>query len=118
MITVEMSGAYGQPGFEKLTRTFTYDDSKIVLTDAFAPDYESLTERFMTLIRPEIFEDHLIVDGVKLVFDPNLVTLHVQEEQHARHVATGNDWNIPCYCIDFELKPGLDKVSFTMNVEE
>ena len=118
VITVEMSGAYGQPGFEKLTRTFTYDDSKIVLTDAFAPDYESMTERFMTLIRPEIFEDHLIVDGVKLVFDPNLVTLHVQEEQHARHVATGNDWNIPCYCIDFELKPGLDKVSFTMNVEE
>ena len=116
VITVEMAGAYVQPGFEKLTRTFTYEDNKVVLTDAFAPDYESITERFVTLFKPELFADHVEVNGVKLSFDPELVAVSVQEKVHDRHVLTGTDWGIPCYCIDFELKPGLEQICFIVEV--
>lgn len=113
-ITVEMADAYGQPDFRRLTRTLTYDAGKVVLEDDFAPDYQSLTERFVTAFPPEVQDVCVLVGGVKLSFDPEAVTCSVCEEIHALHGYRGETEKI--YCIDFVLKPGLERVTFTMEV--
>ena len=115
-ILVEFSGAYGQPDFQKLTRTFEYEEDRIVLTDAFPPDYRSLTERFVTTFKPVIFDDHVKVNGVNLYFEPEKVQVSVKEEVHALHGYF--DGTEIVYCIDFELKPGLDKIEFAFKMEE
>ena len=115
-ILVEFPGAYGQPDFQKLTRTFEYEEDRIVLTDAFLPDYRSLTERFVTTFKPVIFDDHVKVNGVNLYFEPEKVQVSVKEEVHALHGYF--DGTEIVYCIDFELKPGLDKIEFAFKMEE
>ena len=115
-ILVEFPGAYGQPDFQKLTRTFEYEEDRIVLTDAFPPDYRSLTERFVTTFKPVIFDDHVKVNGVNLYFEPEKVQVSVKEEVHALHGYF--DGTEIVYCIDFELKPGLDKIEFAFKMEE
>ncbi len=115
-ILVEFPGAYGQPDFQKLTRTFEYEEDRIVLTDAFSPDYRSLTERFVTTFKPVIFDDHVKVNGVNLYFEPEKVQVSVKEEVHALHGYF--DGTEIVYCIDFELKPGLDKIEFAFKMEE
>ena len=111
---MEMADAYGQPDFRKLTRTLTYNAGKVVLEDAFDPDYQSLKERFVTAFPPEIQDACVLVGGVKLGFDPEAVTCSVCEEVHALHGYRGETEKI--YCIDFELQPGLKRVKFTMEI--
>ena len=87
-----------------------------MLTDAFLPDYRSLTERFVTTFKPVIFDDHVKVNGVNLYFEPEKVQVSVKEEVHALHGYF--DGTEIVYCIDFELKPGLDKIEFAFKMEE
>ena len=118
-ITVEMAGAYGQPDLRKLTRCFLCEENAVILTDSFAPDYGRLTERFVTTIEPRAFGDHVIVGDVKLSFDPGAMTLSVNQEQHDLHGFTDDSETV--WCLDFELKPGLDQAGFTicvLNTEE
>ena len=111
-ITVEMAGAYEAGTIQKLRREFLYNENGFCMTDTFSADYESLTERFVTLEEPEIYEDHMIVKGVKLTFDPNAVKVRVSEASHENH-----DLSISFIkCIDFELVKGLEQVSFTFEI--
>ena len=114
-ITAELAESYGQPDFSKLTRTVICKDGKVTLTDAFAPDYDSLCERFVTTFLPEIFETYVLVNGVRLYFDPQKVVPAVSQEMHDLHDATKPP--IPVFCIDFELKHGLTDVTFSIEVE-
>ena len=114
-ITVELANAYGQPDFRKLTRTVLCGEGIVTLTDAFS-EYESLTERFVTLHKPIIFHDHVLVQGVILRFDPKKVMLSVKEESHNPHNAALPPQAV--YCIDFELKPHLQDLTFTIEIQE
>ena len=111
-ITVEMAGAYEAGTIEKLTREFIYNENSFQLTDKFTPGYESLIERFVTLETPEIFEDHVIVKGVKLTFDPEMAKVRVTKESHENHDLSISVIN----CIDFELAKGLETVTFGFEV--
>ena len=108
-ITVEMAGAYEAGTIEKLTREFIYNENGFRLTDKFTPGYESLIERFVTLETPEIFEDHVLVKGVKLSFDPRAAKIRVSQASHENHNLSVSFIN----CIDFEIEKGLEQVSFT-----
>lgn len=114
-ITVDFAKAYGQESFSKLTRTVLCEDGIVALTDEFA-DYESLTERFVTLHNPEVFKDYVVVQGVILRFDPEITTLSIKEESHLPHNASLSAQTV--YCIDFELKPGLHNVTFHIEIPE
>ena len=114
-ITAELAESYGQPDFSKLTRTVVCEDGKVTLTDAFAPDYDSLCERFVTTFLPEIFETYVLVNGVRLYFDPQKAVPAVSQEMHDLHDATKPP--IVVYGIDFELKHGLTDVTFIFEVE-
>jgi len=114
-ITVNFAKAYGQESFSKLTRTVFCEDGIVTLTDAFS-DYESFTERFVTLHKPERFKDHVVIQGVILRFNPEIMTLSIKEESHLPHNASLPAQTV--YCIDFELKPGLQNVTFHIEIPE
>ena len=114
VITTEMAAAYGQPGFTKLTRCLQHLPHQVILTDSFAPDYESLTERFISLFKPEITGDQVHIAGITLSYDPACAVPSIHEETHPLHGFTGA--TVPVFCLDFELKPGLDHIQFTIQI--
>jgi hypothetical protein len=63
---------------------------------------------------PEVHENHVLVNGVRLVYDPKNAMLVISQEQHYLHDATKPP--ITVYCIDFELNPGLEEITFTMKL--
>ena len=113
-ITVEMAGAYEAGLIDRLTRTFAYGEMGFVLKDSFSAGHESLIERFVTLKNPEIYADHVMVEGVWLRFDPETVQVKVSQAEHENH-----DRSISMVtCIEFELRPGIADVEFTFEVTE
>ena len=112
-ICLEISGAYDLPEVKRLNRTFVYEEDRVTLTDSFAPDYESLTERFVCLLKPkQIAADRIGIGDVVLSFDPECAKVHIVPVEHDE---TGGIRIV--YCIDFELIPGLESVTFEMFVE-
>ena len=114
VISIDFAAAYGQPDFAKLTRRLEYSADKIILIDSFAPDYESLTERFVSFFKPEIKVDHVRIAGITLFYDPAYAVPSIKEEIHPLHGFKGEV--APVYCVDFELKPGLEQILFTIKV--
>ncbi len=114
VITAELASAYGQPTFTKLTRCLQHLPHQVILTDSFAPDYESLTERFISLFKPEITGDQVHIAGITLSYDPACAVPSIHEETHPLHGFTGA--TVPVFCLDFELKPGLDHIQFTIQI--
>lgn len=110
-VTVEMATAYPEGTIQTLTRRIDALENRIRLTDSFSA-YETLTERFITLYKPEVFDDHLVVEGVALSFDPKAALLTVSVEDHAAHDASV----VPVYCIDFAVKPGQKEIRFLFEV--
>ena len=105
-LELELSGAYGIPGVSRLNRTFSTEEDRITLTDSFEPDYESITERFITLIKPAADGNRVKVGDAVLEYDPEQARLDIHAEEDTGGVGT-------VWCVDFLLKPGLDRVSFT-----
>lgn len=126
-ITVEFSKAYEIEGLDRLTRTFTYNDNTITMTDSFDIDVDSYTERFVTKKTPTVYEDYVEVDGVKISFDPALVTPKLSFEKFESHGLARNTEGkeispdgfelVRVNMIDFELKKGEKSVTFTFTVE-
>ena len=66
-------------------------------------------------LKPVIFHDHVLVQGVILRFDPEKAMLSVKEESHNPHNAALPPQAV--YCIDFELKPHLQDITFTIEIQ-
>ena len=113
-IRMDFAGAYGQNEVTKLTRTFIYEENRILLKDVFQPNYKSFTERFITTFQPVVRQDHVEINGVELCFDAEKVKISIQEVVHALHGYFEGTEIV--YCIDFELNPGLEEITFTMKL--
>lgn len=113
-IKVEMAGAYEAGVTDRLTREFVYGENGFTLRDSFSPDYESLTERFITMEEPKVFADCVEVKGVILKFDPDAVQVTVNQAAHEEHLLE----SVMVNCIDFAVKPGLESVEFTFVIKE
>ena len=111
---MDFAGAYGQSEVTKLTRTFIYEENRILLKDVFQPNYKSFTERFITTFQPVVHQDHVEINGVELCFDAEKVKISIQEVVHALHGYFEGTEIV--YCIDFELNPGLEEITFTMKL--
>ena len=113
-IRMDFAGAYGQREVTKLTRTFIYEENRILLKDVFQPNYKSFTERFITTFQPVVHQDCVEINGVELCFDAEKVKISIQEVVHALHGYFEGTEIV--YCIDFELNPGLEEITFTMKL--
>ncbi|MDE6411453.1 MAG: heparinase II/III-family protein [Clostridia bacterium] len=114
-ITAEIAGAYGQSGLESVTRRFRYCENKIELCDTFvSTEKKEYTDRFVTLIEPKVFDDHIIVENVKLSFDKDCVKPTVSSEQQAIHNQGGETETV--YLIDFALNKGIESAKFVFEI--
>jgi len=109
VITVEMADAYKTEGIRRFTRTFTHREDAVTLTDHFAPDYDSITERFVTLLCPEAENGVIRIGGSVLEYDPALAPII---QPHSLKTHTGDKEIL--WTIDFDLPRGLDHVTFVI----
>lgn len=65
---------------------------------------------------PQIFADHVHVNGVALSFEGKNMTVSVKEILHQPHLASSPAQTV--YCIDFDLMPGLSDATFTFQIAE
>ena len=111
-ITVNFATAYGQPAFQKLERRFVCEDDRVTLTDSFAPDYKSLTERFVSLIPPAVQADCVRIGSVVIRFDSKQVTPALSYGTHTLHEPEDGRDELTVYLLNFRLKQGLSSVTF------
>ncbi len=115
-ITAEIAGAYGQKELVSVKRRFRYFDDKIELCDSFLSKGQKgeYTDRFVTLIKPKVFEEYIIVGNVKLLFDKASVKLFVSSEEQAIHDMDGETETM--YLIDFALNKGIQNAEFVFEI--
>ncbi|MBO5725707.1 MAG: heparinase II/III family protein, partial [Clostridia bacterium] len=116
-VTVDIANAYPQNTIDKFTRTFKYDEEKIILTDEFS-EFDSIVERFVSLIEPEIFENYVKISNLIVRFNSDEVELNVSTDSHVEHISTMASGNgiATVWLIDFNLKKDLDKTTFTFEI--
>jgi hypothetical protein len=101
LFSVEMAGAYGIPALESLARTFELSDNGVTITDGyvFSAVPESVVERLVALVEPEVGDGWVKVDGVTVRFSPDFMDCAVTREtlyEESRGPAV--------YLIDFTVK--------------
>jgi len=109
VITVEMADAYKIESISRFTRTFTHTENAVTLTDSFDPDYDSITERFVTLLRPTAEDGVIHIGASALEYDPTLAPI-IQPHSVKDH----DGFPETLYTVDFDLPKGLDRVTFVI----
>jgi len=80
----------------------------VTLTDSFDPDYDSITERFTTLLRPSVEDSAIRIGASSLEYDPALAPII---QPHAVDLSGGTE---TVWTVDFDLPRGLDHVTFVI----
>ena len=111
-VTVDMTNAYEKCSVSSLVREFTVGDKTVTLKDFYK--YEKpcpVTERFVTLIKPEISGDTVKLGDTACRFNSADWSVSVSENIHESH-KDGDGLTV--YAIDFEPK---DKMCDTFTLE-
>lgn len=108
-IVIDFSKAYGDAG-GKLVRKFLYEALRVVMIDCWQ-GYKEVTERFVTLKKPQIVADGVIVGNVKLIAD-KLVPV-IKQYSYDGHGYSEN--KIDVYTIDYVIGE-KETVLFTMEI--
>ena len=109
---MEISSPYRMEKLRGLQRRFVLEESKITLTDSFDLTGESdITERFLSLIEPEIKNGEIIIDGVKIKCDIQPKITKKELKHHSK------DESYKVYLIDysFNLSNGKFEIEIEIN---
>jgi hypothetical protein len=76
-----MDNAYDIPTLKSLTRHFNCLDDELIMTDRyeFSEVPSDVTERLVTLVRPEIIDGRVLVGDTELIYDRNALTFKLSE---------------------------------------
>lgn len=98
---VDMAGAYNVPGLDSAVRVMYLNTAGFTLKDNFAGDDLQITERFVTMVPPQIIENTVHVGAYRLEVPPHLCPILSQETiiNHQGHPDT-------LYLIDYPLNGG------------
>ena len=99
----DMEGAYEAGLVERLNRSFELFDDKIILCDRvqYSDKTESIVERFVTTISPEICGEYVKIGSLKILFDKETFTATVTTDSYKHHTTCEN---ITVYLIDLTPK--------------
>ena len=92
--------AYNPGIIEGINRRFTIDDNKVIMTDTFdfSPKTESVTERFVSKIKPEICDGYIDFGIARIVYDKERYVPSVSIETFVAH---NNKDIVTVYLTDF-----------------
>lgn len=111
----DLSKAYSEKALKLLIRTAEINNTSVVITDEYELSEQiPVTERFVSLKKPTIRENRIIIEDTEIMFSTEKASVHINEEYHIPH---GYDEDkIKVYCIDFILKDNINKISFEIKV--
>ncbi len=97
---LNIEGAYASGITEGIRRQFVIDDDKVTLTDTFdfSPETVSVTERFISKIKPAVCEGYIDFDIARIIYDSDRYIPSVSTETFVAH--NGTDV-VTVYLIDF-----------------
>lgn len=96
-LRIDMSHAYDAPELVSLVREFTFEENAVTVCDRFQME-GSFTERFVTLHRPEVREEGVLLgDCLLIAFDAERFTPVISEHVHIWH----NGGEAVVYAVDF-----------------
>ena len=95
-ILIELKNAYEKGEAETLTRSFSFEEDKVILQDHIIVNGE-YKERFVTLFKPEITEDAVVLnESCLLKYDNQAFSAKISVQKHANYLG-----EINVYLIDF-----------------
>ena len=119
VFTIDFANIYGVDALKKLVRTCKPCDKSVEITDEFVIEGDgTFTERLISVVKPEISEGKISVDGVTVTFDASkadcdyIVDTHTLEVDVNGNTTKGSD----VYCININIKDIKDG-KFTFTVE-
>lgn len=108
---IELSEAYAQCGMTSLKRRFECGDNDITIRDSyiFNKSPESIKERFVTFIKPNVVGDTVLIGDRRIIFDDAKLECVLSEESYKDHscrekTAYFIDFNLLLTSESFELK--------------
>ncbi len=107
-----MNQVYNVDSLESLVRDFVCSEDKLTLTDTykFSEAPESLTERFATLVKPEIKDGKVYCGASVLTCEcPELFDVEITSEESVKK----QDVTETAYFVDFKLKSFEKEMKFT-----
>ena len=99
ILSIDMINAYPKCSVTKLVRSFEFFESKVVLSDLYEFSSPcSVSERFVTYIKPEVLENKIVLEDTTLVFDNKNWNVKIGSEINIAHL---NSVKETIYTIDF-----------------
>lgn len=111
----EISGAYPECGMTSLQRRFECSDNGVVIRDRylFAEPPKSVTERFVTFVRPVIDNGAVMIGSRKLIYDSGVLECKISEESYKDHSCNEKK----AYFIDLTMREQLTAFELKMMIE-
>ena len=111
--SLEFSNAFGMDFVKRAERAFDFEESRITLTDSFELTRDSeITERFISVIKPRVEGDSVVIDDVKLVAKGNIVA-RITEKEAKKHLDSAP---YTVYMIDYVLSKGQREFELTFEM--
>ena len=110
---LEIAGAYGLEQLTGLSRSFEWTDSSVTVRDSFRGSFRSVTERFVTLLKPRFENGTLYVGSLKAQVPDCAIS--VREHRLHNHSGIRNNKE-PVYLIDIPLAEGQTEFAITFEV--
>jgi len=111
-ISMDIAKAYGISGH--IYRNFKIGDDSIVLHDSFELEQaESIIERFVSYVKPEIKDGLLVWNGMQLKFDGSALECSISSEKYKNNFKGIFD----VWLIDLKVKNPAEKCDFEFEIK-
>lgn len=114
-VVTDITKAYDENDLKSFVRYFEFSDNSVFITDRLKSEsIISVTERFVTLRKPEIKDNTVFLGSTCIVFDKCQASLEINEEYHIPHEYDTDA--ITVYCLDFILKENIKEITFEIKI--
>ena len=109
---LDIEGAYEKGLCKRINRRFELQEKSVILRDTFeySDKTEDITERFVSLVKPEIYQDYVDLKTAKIVYDNEKYSVSISEDSYRNHADTED---VTVYLIDFK---GINKGEFKVEI--
>lgn len=114
-VLLEIGAAYDIEGVS-FSREFTLADNTVTLTDSFSGNIESVTERFVSEIKPTVEADRVKLGLCTLHFEAGKVKPLITEHEHRLHSFEMGGVAETVYCIDFDISAECGSAKFSFEI--
>ncbi len=114
-VVADITRAYNENDLKSFVRYFELSDNSIFITDKLkSENIISVTERFVTLRKPEINDNAVFLGNTCILFNKSQARLEINENFHIPHEYDTE--SITVYCLDFILKDNTKEITFEIKI--